>query len=89
MGLACQLAPHPVHCRSPTDTRHMATINANLSLADERILYEAIWRHVDHLAQQDWASSDAILAAKLAQVMFPELGYPVPGWVAELAAMPG
>lgn len=63
----------------------MATINANLSLADERILYEAIFRHVEHLAQQDWAGSDAILTAKLAQAMFPELGYPVPGWVAELA----
>jgi hypothetical protein len=59
--------------------------NLTLSLADERIMYEAIYRHVDHLAQQDWGSSDSILAAKLATEAFPELGYPVPHWVTELA----
>lgn len=63
----------------------MATINANLSLADERVLYEAIYRHVEHLSQLDWTSPDAILAAQMAQAMFPELGYPVPAWLAELA----
>ena len=67
-------------------------MNLTLCLADERILYEAIYRHVEHLAQLNWvsydenvASSDSILAAQMAVEMFPTLGYPVPHWITELA----
>lgn len=67
-------------------------MNLTLCLADERILYEAIYRHVEHLAGLNWvsyddnvSSSDSILAAQMAVEMFPTLGYPVPHWVTELA----
>lgn len=73
----------------PTVTSSM---NLTLCLADERILYEAIYRHVEHLAQMNWetyddyvASADSILAAQMAVEMFPTLGYPVPDWVTNLA----
>lgn len=56
----------------------------NLSLADERILYEAIFRHVEHLAQQDYDSADTKLAAQMAADLFPQIGYPVPAWVSDL-----
>jgi outer membrane protease len=59
--------------------------NLTLSLADERILYAAIFRHVEHLSQLDWGSSDSISAANMAIEMFPKIGYPVPGWVSDLA----
>ena len=58
---------------------------SNVALCDERIIYEAIWRHVDHLSQIDWDSADAKLAASIAAEIFPQLGYPVPGWITELA----
>jgi hypothetical protein len=68
------------------------TMNLTLCLADERILYEAIYRHVEHLAGLNWvsydenvSSSDSILAAQMAVEMFPTLGYPVPHWITELA----
>lgn len=63
--------------------------NLNLSLADERIMYEALYRHVEHLAVLDWGSSDSILAAKMAREAFPQLGYPIPHWVTELAETNG
>lgn len=56
-----------------------------LSLCDERIVYEAIFRHVEHLAQLNWGSSDSILAAQVAVNAFPKLGYPVPHWIIDLA----
>ena len=67
-------------------------ITANLSLADERIMYEAIYRHCEHLAQLNWEdhdtyvpSADSIGAARMAVEMFPTLGYPVPHWITDLA----
>jgi hypothetical protein len=57
----------------------------NLSLADERIMYEAIFRHVEHLATLNWGSADSKLAAQMAVELFPQLGYPVPAWVSDLA----
>ena len=57
-----------------------------LSLADERVLYEAIFRHVEHLAQLNWGSPDSISAANIAIEMFPKLGYPVVSWISDLAA---
>ncbi len=67
-------------------------MNLTLCLADERILYEAIYRHVEHLAGLNWisydenvSSADSILAAQMAVKMFPTLGYPVPDWVTNLA----
>jgi hypothetical protein len=60
-------------------------MNLTLSLCDERIVYEAIFRHVEHLAEQNWGSSDSILAAKVAADCFPKLGYPVPHWITVLA----
>jgi hypothetical protein len=59
--------------------------NLTLSFADERILYEAMWRHVSHLSQLDWGSSDSISAANMAIELFPKIGYPVPHWVTDLA----
>ena len=58
---------------------------STLSLSDERIMYEAIFRHIEHLARIDCAATDTVAAAKLAADAFPKLGYPVPHWVAELA----
>ena len=67
-------------------------MNLTICLANERILYEAIYRHVEHLAGLNWlsydenvSSSDSILAAQMAVEMFPTLGYPVPNWITELA----
>ena len=67
-------------------------MSVTLSLSDERILYEAIYRHVEHLAGLNWisdnenvSSSDSILAAQMAVEMFPTLGYPVPHWITNLA----
>jgi hypothetical protein len=54
-------------------------------------MYDAIYRHCEHLAQLNWddddycPSSDSILAARMAVEMFPTLGYPVPHWITELA----
>ena len=56
-----------------------------LSLSDERVMYEAIFRHVSHLAELNWGSSDSVAAARIAAEAFPKLGYPVPHWVTELA----
>lgn len=58
-----------------------------LSLCEESIAYEAIFRHVQHLAEKDWGSSDTVLAARMAEKLFPILGYPVPGWITDLAAI--
>ena len=81
---------HPPH--SPHFPTAILTMNLTLCLADERILYEAIYRHVEHLAGLNWvsydenvSSSDSILAAQMAVEMFPTLGYPVPDWVTNLA----
>jgi hypothetical protein len=56
-----------------------------LSLSDERLMYEAIYRHCEHLANLEWGSSDAKNAARIAIDAFPQLGYPVPQWVTDLA----
>jgi hypothetical protein len=58
-----------------------------LSLCEESIAYEAIFRHVEHLSQNDWQGTDTVLAARMAEKLFPILGYPVPGWITDLAAI--
>ena len=59
---------------------------SNVALCDERVIYEAIYRNVIYLALLDWHSADTKLAAELAVQVFPQVGYPVPHWIAELAA---
>jgi hypothetical protein len=66
-----------------------AAITLSPSLVDERIIYEAIFRHVSHLSQLDWGSSDSIVAAQIAVELFPQLGYPIPHWVTELSQHKG
>ena len=59
-------------------------VATDLSLSDERILYEAMFRHVEHLAQLNYDSADTKAAAQMAADLFPQIGYPVPAWVSDL-----
>ena len=59
-------------------------VATDLSRSDERILHEAIYRHVVHLAQLDYDTADTKAAAQMAADLFPQIGYPVPAWVSDL-----
>ena len=62
-----------------------SALTLNPSLVDERIIYEAVYRHVEHTAGNGWGSPDSVLAAQVALKLFPQLGYPVPHWITQLA----
>lgn len=81
-----QSGPHSLHYHP---TILMEGISFKPSLAEEQILYEAIYRHVEHLWCVQSYSSDTILAAKMAADLFPQLGYPVPHWMTELGESSG